>query len=245
MKKSNTNRYLLHALYTLCTVLTLLTLLHLVNAETIPTLGNVRAGDSVDLIQVPTNASFCNFTSLQYPNQTKIYFSQVMANTNGEYLYTLPGIYTLVLGEYKACTQCDPSGIIKTACYRFLVTPNGEDPAGTGLQVFIYILFISFTFILIFLFVINLAKLATASTTIFDLALSLGIYLVLLFTYWLSKNYLLNTFISDHAGLYLTLTAFGGVVLPFVSFVVTIFVKSTQKKSVLSVEEIRGRFSFV
>lgn len=197
--------------------------------------GNFELNSCVQLKQTCANCTYVSVTRVAYPNSS-IDFSNYINMTKTASTYYHDYCNTSLVGTYIVDWEADPNGITTVGNYDFFV---GE-PSGDNIKIFIYLIFIILTFGLIFLFIMNLAKLATVSTTIFDVALSFSIYFILLMTYWLSQNYLVNSFINDHITLYISMTTFSAVLLPLISLFITIFVKATQKKSNLSVQELTG-----
>ncbi len=93
---------------------------------------------------------------------------------------------------------------------------------------------------MLMLFIVNIAKLATTSTTVFDVAINFGFYCGLIITYYLAGAYLIDTFILGQLELYLKIAVFTTCVLPMISLFITIFVKSSKKKNVVDINELTG-----
>lgn len=147
---------------------------------------------------------------------------------NGVSLVNLPnaeGTYNLTAHDSAASTQtitvtvAKPSGILVTLIY-FLT----------------FFVLIS----MLFLTIINLAKLATFATTIFDIAISLSVYFGLLIAYQLVLEYSAVPFILNWLDLIQSIGGWVMVMLPLISFFVTFVVKGVQKKNLPSVREMTG-----
>jgi len=143
-------------------------------------------------------------------------------------------------GEYAYIIYCDGAQA-GFASGGFTVTNSGLAPAETNFEIFIYILFIITFAGLFYTLLLGLAKLATAETTIYDIIVSWGFYLLLIITYMLAYNFLLFSWIETITDTLLTVTAFTNILLPLFAFFITFFIKSTQKKRPLTPAEIAGR----
>jgi hypothetical protein len=161
-----------------------------------------------------------------------------MTKIGTEYNYSYCS--TSKFGEYVVSGFGDLDGYPTAWSYNFFITPNGEEIRGDGFVIFVYLIFGFLVFILLFTFVFNIAKLSIADVKIMDVAWSWGIYFTMLFLYWLSKDYITADFIRDNLDLFITITAFSHVILPITGFVVTFFIKITQKKRPLNVQELTG-----
>ena len=156
----------------------LLLILPLVSAE-VQTLGNFKQNSCVNLIQVCGNCTYNNITSVRYPNSSLALSSVQMTKIGAEYNYTYCS--TSSFGEYIVSGFGDIDGDPTAWSYNFFVTPNGEEKKGDNFSIFFFILFGILIFVLLFTFVINLAKVATASVKVMDVAWSWGIYFTMLF----------------------------------------------------------------
>lgn len=145
------------------------------------------------------------------------------------------------LGYYSYIFQCNDTHYGGFESVEFIITSNGQKPADTNFMIFIYSMFIFIVVVLLFMFVINIGKLATMSGTIYDIGISWSFYFILIINYYLAKNYLIDSFIVDNVSVYLSILGFTSILLPVFSLIVTMFYKMTTKKSVISTEEIIGR----
>lgn len=213
-------------------------LIPITSAE-VQTLGNFRQNSCINLLQICGNCTYNNITTVRYPNSSVALSSVQMTKIGAEYNYTFCS--TPSFGEYIVSGFGDIDGSPTAWSYNLFVTPNGEEKQGDNFEIFFFILFGVLTFILLFTFVFNLAKTATASVKIMDIAWSWGIYFTMLFMWWLSQDYMTASFVRDNMDKFITITAFSHVVLPLIGFFVTFFIKSTEKKKPLSVPELTGR----
>ena len=122
------------------------------------------------------------------------------------------------------------------------LTPDGSTPATPGdfTVVFIMALFIISTIGLFYTFFLGLAKLATASSTFYDVLLSWMCYILVIIVNHLTGHYVEDVFMYDLTNQFLTLTVWTNGVLPLISLVISVIVRSTIKKKPLSVQEISG-----
>lgn len=167
------------------------------------------------------------------------------ATKNPSFLsYPIDAENNSLIGEYKVYIVSS-DGETSTTFYNS--TPNGRGLVGDNFLIFYYAVFLILAIFLVYIVVINIAKLATFSTSILDVALSMGLYFAILAFYWISSNYipernftgiLGNLFVSIGAG-------FIFIVLPLISLVITMIKKSTDKQNVPSVQELTGRRLFV
>lgn len=222
-----------------------LCLISLASAEdvVIQSLGNVQQNSCVTLKQSCGNCTFVNVTSVEYKiNSTQLLGEVVMTKIKTEYNYSFCG--TASLGHYIVNGKGDPDGILTSFGYDFWVTGNGEAVAGDGLKIFIFSLFIIVTVGLLYSFIIQLAKIATMSMTIYDIIMSWSFLLLMIIVYYLSNSYLTASYVLSLTSMFITISIWSNGVLPLISFIVTFFYKITQKKKPLTIEEIRGRSPF-
>jgi len=112
----------------------LMAVLPMVSAESsAESLGVFKNGDCVNLIQICSDCTYVNITSVIYPNST-VALSDTVMSQSGTYFYhsfcdtDLNGIY-IVTGIG------DQTGVVEVWNYDFTITPNGED-ASIGKAVF-------------------------------------------------------------------------------------------------------------
>lgn len=204
-------------------------------------LGTVAA--TVDSINYPHNNDIISYTAkiklnVSSSGSTGCIFNYVSSLGAVPYNQTVlcDGVSLVDLpnadGNYNL-TVLDDVGDSQTITIK-VIKPNGILVAAIYTLTFFLLLSILFVFIL------NLAKLATTSTTIYDVAISMTVYFGLLISYQLIIEYSAVPFIIDWLDLIRSIAGWVLVMLPLISFVVTFFVKGTQKKKPLSVQEILG-----
>lgn len=97
-------------------------------------IGPYKAGDTVSLIQTCGNCTYCNVTSLNYPNGTQALDNTAMVKDGVEYTYD----YTTnesITGIYIVNTECDVDSISTPVSYDLIITANGKD-IPTGMPTF-------------------------------------------------------------------------------------------------------------
>lgn len=115
------------------TMLTLLLFTSLVSAASI---GPFEFNKNVELYQTCDDCTYCNFTSIKYPNSTAILRNIAATRDNSYYYYTLDKSNISVLGEYTYCYECGDGTDTATGCIDFEVTTDGRDSSlSTGLAI--------------------------------------------------------------------------------------------------------------
>jgi hypothetical protein len=167
--------------------------------------------------------------------------SDGMVSHTFDYSYVLNENNFSKQGEYSYVVQCNSTDQGGYVAGVFEVTGDGQQRAGDVMIIFLYMIFMALTFGLVFLFLINMAKMVTATTTIFDLATSWGIYFVTLIALYLSQGKLMDPFIPNNITLYITITSLTAIVLPGLGLAYTMIYQAFVKKRPLSMNEIYGR----
>jgi hypothetical protein len=201
-------------------------------------LGVFKLNEKINLIQNCINSTYSNITRVIYPNSSYAINTQVVMTKNGND-YNSTFILSNKTGQYLVYGECNLDGVPTSWVYNFMVSQNGESPKGEGFDIFIYIIFIVATLGLFLTLILTTAHIATASETIFSMLLSWGFYILLMITSYLSL-YQLDSFVTTLSNQFLDVTVWSNGVLPVFSLIITIFVKSTQKKRPLSVQELTG-----
>ncbi len=182
-------------------------------------------------------------------------FLHIYDNT-GEHIYTNNSLYydsddsdfkalipSSIFASPKSLTyiaQCNNSVIGCFISAPITSTYNGEKNADDNFTIFIYLIFIIASIGLVYTFFLGLAKLAMADTTIYDVLLSWGFYILMIFSYYISQ-YLLSNFVYDLSKTFLNVFVWTNGLLPLISLIITIFIKGMQKKKPLSINELAGR----
>jgi len=94
-------------------------------------LGTFEKETDINLIQTCNNCTYCNLTSIRYPNGSNIFNNIEMTKDGTYYNYTLNETYTGTVGIYKYCYDCGNAAEKATGCINFEVTLSGmEAPEG-------------------------------------------------------------------------------------------------------------------
>ena len=180
------------------------------------------------------NTVLCSLTLIH--NNDDLVKNATMTWNYNYYNYTINETYLTNLGTTEGIVNCN-NGFTR---FNILVTNTGEDPATDIFTIFIYILFIIVVLGIFYTLFLTIAKLVTYEETIYDVLIAWAFYLLLIVVWYLSKVYLLNTFIYTLTDNFMVALVFSNGVLPLISFIITFFVKGTMKKNVLSPQEVGG-----
>lgn len=170
-----------------------------------------------------------------------LYRNSTATSSNDDYEIIAPANVHLNKGLYsfKAyCKTANQAGLYEKSYY---VTKSGHSPAEDQLTIFIYSLFIVCIVVLFYTFLTTLTHLATFSETVYTVILSWSAYILVIIVNYLGEEYLIRTYVENITSFLLTASAFTNVLLPLLSIIITMFVKSTMKKKPLSVQELAGR----
>lgn len=148
----------------------------------------------------PDNNIEANITILDPSSVVLVGYSPMTFNTfNKTFNFTLDGSLTSKIGTYNRCITATGSGLNKTQCFSFNVTPTGTEPSNSqGLMYFLVIILS----ILIFLgFLITAIKLPYSNKINEDgwitdinyykhvkIAAAFMSYLMLMWIFWLAYN---------------------------------------------------------
>ena len=105
-------------------VLTLLSFAFVVAEQS--SIGPYKAGDTATLIQSCGNCTYCNVSSLKYPNGTQALDNTAMVKDGVEYTYDF-STPSAVVGTYIVNTECDVDGVSTPVAYELIVTANGKE----------------------------------------------------------------------------------------------------------------------
>ena len=122
------------------------------------------------------------------------------------------------------------------------LTPDGSTaitPGDFTASLIILLSIIAFIALFYTLF-LTLAKLVTADETVYDVLLSWGSFILLIIINHLTAHYIEDVYFYNLSDTFISITPWTNVVLPLLAFIITMFIKSTQKKKPLSVQEIGG-----
>lgn len=95
-------------------------------------LGTFIQGSCIELKQI-ANASYCNVTSVNYPNSSKAISNLIMTKSGSEFNYT-NFCETSILGKYIVNGECDG----EAWAYHFMITTTG-DSGGNDIPLFLLI----------------------------------------------------------------------------------------------------------
>lgn len=163
-------------------------------------------------------------------------------NVINEWVGRIGGGNFSTIGSYAYLVQCNGT-IIYGGCADkglFIITKSGNAPAGDSLTIFIYILFILSSLILFYTFFLTIAKLVTADQTIYDVLIAWSGYILVIIVNYIAGQYLLTDYVELLTAKFLTYTVYTNGVLPLIAFILSFFIKSTQKKRVLTPQEVGG-----
>jgi len=96
-------------------------------------LGTFQKSTDIQLIQTCNNCTYCNMTSVNYPNSSAIYTNQIMTQDGTVFNFTLNSTFTDTLGWHKYCYDCGNEAERVTGCIDFNVNLGGvimEDGQG-------------------------------------------------------------------------------------------------------------------
>jgi len=120
-----------HKLLLLTTAIFFLTLVSLSTISATETLGYFQKNTSISLLQSGGNEStsftYCNISSVKWPNSTNILTGLEMSSLNGEFNYTLPYNYTNTLGRHIVTGYCGTSADITHWSYDFYINALGQE----------------------------------------------------------------------------------------------------------------------
>lgn len=166
-------------------------------------------------------------------------FSNTFKNYDIEFITT--NVVHQKKGEYSYKIICNTTSQVGLYEAPYYVTQSGNPPAEDTFTMFIYILFIIAILGLISTLFLNVAKLATAEMTVYDVLASWSFLILNIIVFYLGKEYLLRPFVETISGQLITLTIFSNGLLPLIALIISMIIKSTQKKRVLTVAEFAGR----
>jgi len=149
-----------------------------------------------------------------------------------------------LFGSYPMLVTCNSSTRGGFASAEVSVTPNGLAPISDVFLIFLYIIFFILSVFMIYLFIMNIYKLASASETILGVVFSWSFYIGLLVFYEVVLSYSTSILIRNNIGIFLTITAYTHVILPLISFFIGFFYRLGTKKRLPTPDEITGSFRY-
>jgi len=184
-------------IYSLFILLIAIIFLQLTFVSAIESLGTFKQNDCIQLMQICSNCSYNNISSVLYPNSTQALGQVVMIKIGTNFVYTFCN--TSMLGNYIVNGYGDVEGLVTVWAYNFEVTTTGNSNNNTiplflalgGFIMFIiailtrnlYIGFISGTFFIvlgIYLMIFGLGTMADFYTNALSyFALGFGLLIML------------------------------------------------------------------
>lgn len=214
----------------------------------------IKANENITLYMTPyqlngktyDNSSVDCRVGIVNPDGTRLYLLEqanfTVIGNNDIWTATLPGSFLYETGEYLFNWDCQDGTRGGYFNSHMAVTINGE-LAGDTMQIFIWVVFITATIGNILLLILILVKLATTRETVFGVLMAWGFYILMIVSSYLG-GFLISSYITDLADIFLTIFVWSNGVLPVISLIITMFVKGTKKKSPISIEEMTGRVPF-
>lgn len=157
-------------------------------------LGTYKQSSDIDLVVTCNNCTYCNYTSIKYPNGTNIFKEVETTKLGTEYNYTLNSSHTENLGTYIYCYQCGNDFDTASDCIEFDVTLSGNETPESVSYIYLGIIFLFFgtcgiflyltykieyigfkIFFLLMSFVFLIGSIATASIVATDSNLTEGV----------------------------------------------------------------------
>ena len=124
--------------------------LPLINAEQ-QSLGVVKQGDCIQLVQTYSNSTYTNFTRMLFPDKSVIYYGIKLSKHGAD--YNLTYCNTTQLGEYQPILCTDVDKVDTCVAYSFEVTKYGSLQTTTQGLYSIAFIFLVVTLTLIFGFI--------------------------------------------------------------------------------------------
>lgn len=162
------------------------------------TVGPFKAGEQITLIQTCGNCTYCNVTSLIFPNGTKALGQVAMVQDGSEYTYD----YTLnetIFGDYIVNGKCDVDGIDTVWAYNFEATSTGK-PTPDGIPSFYGVLIVVIFGVSVFFLFLSM-RLNEVGPKIFFMVISFIFLLATMMTaYQLSAEFNLSSTLNSTTG---------------------------------------------
>lgn len=88
-------------------------------------IGTFKQADEIQIYQTCNNCTYCNFTSIKYPNGSTLLSNVITTQDDTYYYYDLTTNYTNSVGTYRYCYDCGNNVESETGCIDFSVNPQG------------------------------------------------------------------------------------------------------------------------
>ena len=200
-----------------------------------PSLGTVRQGECVNLVQSCSSCTTNVISTVLYPNSSVAVSTLTMSTTDSIY-YNYTFCNTTTLGQYIVNGYGDVDGIDTNWVYDFWVTPNGTITSSSQGLLSIGVLF---SIVLLMIFFGWLAfrfieKDSTFAIGLFFLVMSLILSLYSLFLgYVLSRDYLFTSISSVQEGVFISalLGLTGIMFIGFVFLIIAVIKEALMKRT--------------
>jgi hypothetical protein len=133
------------------------------------------------------------------------------------------------------CNSTSEAGFVNGV---FVVTNYGAEPAGDIFLVFIYSIVILSIVIALLLPFITIARFVLMETSIYDVVFNWCFYILLIISYFISRYYLLDSFLPEILDFFITLMLWLNGILPLMFLLITLIIKSFMKKRPLNTKEL-------
>ena len=131
-------------------------LISFISAESI---GTFKIKEDVQLYQTCNNCTYCNLTSIKYPNSSNMLMGKNMTMSNTFFSYDLDGGNLSIIGTYKYCYECGNTYESITGCLDFTINGTGYPLDQPKAMIYLGLLFL-----LLVLFVIDIVFIPTLPT---------------------------------------------------------------------------------
>lgn len=202
-------------------------------------LGTYKKDNCITITQLCSNCTYNNISNVFYPNSSIASGTSNIAMTRIGTFYNSTFCNTNLTGVYIVNGFGNPNGLTEVWDSNFIITKTGESLSGDNFRIVIWTLFIVATIGLFYTFFVTMAKLALTEETIYDVLVSWVFFILMIITNHLSAD-MIDDFIFNISSNFITIGGFSNVFLPLLTFIITFWVQSTQKKSLLDVKRLGG-----
>jgi len=211
----------------LLTIIIGMFLISLASVTALDSQGTVKQGDTINLTQICSDATYVTLSTIIYPDRTTNYIGQNMTSLgSGVFQYSFND--TEDLGRYDINQISD--GCENTFAYYIEVTLNGNNkPEGILVVIFTLIFIAIFGFGLIY-FLKSLVHVIQLDLDLIDCAIMIATYLSMWMFYYFSFEYLGNAFVNNILEMAISIGAVTHVILPLVGFAVSFIMTNLKAK---------------
>lgn len=198
------------------------------NIIAVETLGYFKQGDCITLIQVASNSTSCNITTVYSPNATIVNNKLIMTRSNTDFS-NLTCNSSKQIGRYIVNGVCNLNGQNTVFSYDYYVV-NGNINASGGVIIFFAILFLLLVFFTCYLAVYTLGHLLTLDFDVLDLAIDWGLFFGIVTMYFLETNYLGNAGIEKYLLWFIAGAGIFMFVIPIIALIMSYTIGSLNKR---------------